>query len=641
MDSKEIAKVTADIKKNYPDIGLSKIEYDGTKASFFINPNPQKLAGLETKDAIKMRTVERAATIKRDFIQRTSLDLSQGYRPVMDESPQELFRRAYTYYYEQDIYGTSIDALTNFASKGFENDCSDVDIKHFYDVWNFDVKFHKTIQSVFFDFFRIGMVRTYKVVGKYEPGITFISPVPGQGVEKGILKQITERANRINKRREELADEDEKKNGKESAQKKRKWSKGYIPIGYTVLNPMNIEVEGNLLFDSTRITMQPSDELKKMLAKTGSELSYEEKELIKNLPSDFKSAVAAGKIPLDSDYVGAIDYRKQPYERYPKPRGAKVFESIEYKKALRQADLSTLDGITNYILKITIGNDQFPVTEQSQLEAVAALFDTTSKSFDVVWNHTLEIEKIISPEIEAVLGKDKYEMVDIDIMGGLGMTRGMFDGSTQLNQAEAGLITKTIIEEINYAREQVEWWIYGEYREIAEAQGFDKFPRVRWDNTVLRDIILYMSTISQLVDRRMLSYRTAMEQLGFEYENEFSNMQEEFPEVMAGTLGIVGSPFQKSADGGGVQPTQKAPTGTPSSGRPKGKVAGPKGQGDPNKQTKTPNQSPSQQPNPNTKTASIDADVIAKVLHEAAKYMEMDQYTAFVSGFLSKFSEKD
>jgi hypothetical protein len=332
-----------------------------------------------------------------------------------------------------------------------------------------------------------------------------------------------------------------------------------------------------------------------------------------------------------------VDYRKQPYERYPRPRGIKVFEALEYKKALREADLSTLDGITNYILKVTIGNDQFPVAGPAELETIANLFNsTTSKSFDVVWNHTLEIEKIVSPEIEEVLGQDKYKQVNEDITGGLAFSRGFIDGVTNLNTGEANLVTKTVLEEIHYARRQVERWIYNEYRQIAEAMGFDRFPKVRWDNTILRDIILYMSTIAQLVDRRMLSYETALEQLGFDYENEFSNMKGELPQVLEGILGILGSPFQQK--GAGVQNTQRSPSGTPSSGRPRGQVPKTK-QTDtnPQKKTRPRNQAPSQQPGPSPNAASAN---FKNIMENAAKTMTNEQLLEFLEGFVETLKDE-
>jgi hypothetical protein len=299
---------------------------------------------------------------------------------------------------------------------------------------------------------------------------------------------------------------------------------------------------------------------------------------------------------------------------------------------LREADLSTLDGITNYILKITVGNDQYPVTTSAQLESVAELFNTPSKSFDVVYNHTLEVEKIVSPEIESILGQDKYTQVNEDITGGLAMSRAFIDGTGNLSAGGAAIVTKTMIEEINYSRQQVEYWIYNEYQQIAEAMGFDRFPKVRWDNTVLKDVILYMTTISNLVDRRMLSYETALEQLGFDYNNEYSNMEKELPLVMDGTLGIRGSPFQQSKFGSGIQPVQGAPVGTPSSGRPKAQVPKKKQTKlDQTKKTKQPKPEPSQQPGPSPQAASVD---FRQAVENAADILSEGEFVDFLEDLL-------
>jgi hypothetical protein len=644
-----IEKITASLKKQYPDVGIQKIEVDEAsgKSTFFVAPTPKVLASLPPDKAISIRPFEAASTIRRNYLDRSVLDLAK--KSVNEEDPQSLFTRAMQYYFSADFYGSHIDILTNFASKGFENDLDDDKIKAFYDTWNFDVNFKQTIDWIFFDFFRVGMVRTYTIIGTYQPGVSYLSPIPGMKKAKGDLISLTERAERIHNLRLKKLDaelssldgrkKDEKELKEELAAKKKVWSKGFMPIAYTVLNPLLVTIEGSLLFDKTKVTLTPSAELRALLKKSPSDMTDDEKEIVKLLPSDFKAGVNAGKIVLDPMFVGAVDYRKQPYERYPKPKGSKVFDALEYKNSLRDADLSTLDGISNYILKITVGNDEYPVTDGTQLTAVANLFNTSSKSFDVVWNHTLQVEKIVSPEIEAILGQDKYKQVNEDISGGLAMTRALVDGVTNVNTGEAGLVVKTVIEEINYARRQVERWIYNEYRQIAEAMGFDRFPKVRWDNTVLRDILLYMTTISQLVDRRMLSYETALEQLGFDYKNEFSNMKKELPEVLDGTLGILGSPFQQKGGGlfgGDTQPVQNAPSGTPSSGRPKGQVPKKKQtKTDQTKKTKVPNQAPSQQPGGSPQAASVS---IKTILSNASKLMSDEEFEAFLRGFLEELN---
>jgi hypothetical protein len=620
MDQKKMTKITSDLQSKYPEVGIKAISVDEKtgQSTFFLDPKPKTLAFLEHGGVIPkglspgMR--EKAAVVTRDTMDRTFLDLAQIHAKYpMQQTPKERIENAISYYHTVPELGSTVNLLAGLASKGFEHDIDDEQIKNFFDVWAFDVKFYELLDWIFLDFFKYGHVTTYKVLAKYEPRVSHLSPIPGQKIKTTKKTKATG------------------KDLKDAAAKKSIWSKGHLPVAYTVLNPVLVNIEGNLLFDKVSVKLTPPPELTELLAKPTAELTEEEKALIKALPSDLKAAAEdGGEFQLDSRLVGFVTYRKMPYERYAAPRSLKIFDSIEYKKTLRQADMSTLDGITNYILKITIGNDEYPVVTQEELEAVSQLFNTPGKSFDVIWNHTLQVEKIVSPEIEAILGQEKYSQVNEDISAGLAMSRAFIDGTGDLNVAGAQMIIKGVQEEIDYARRQVTRWIYNEYQQIAEAMGFERFPKVRWDEGILKDTIMYMNIISQLVDRRMLSYETALEQVGFDYDNELANMEEEMPLVEAGILGILGSPWQQTAQSGGpagTQNTQKAPKGTPSGGRPKGKPATKKTPQSPAKknQTKT-KKTTKPQASPAQKTASIQeivkdmSDVdFADFTHELAK----------------------
>ncbi len=561
MDEKQIAKITAELKKKYPDAGIKTLEVDEKtgKSTFYLDPKPKTLAYLKSGGVIPKAFKEKAAVLSRDTLDRTFLDLAQ--KDPLQMTGQEAFEKASNYYHTDGLIGSTINLLSNLAGKGFEHDIDDDNIKNFFDVWAFDVRFPEILEWIFLDFFKTGHVTTYKVTAKYEPRVSYLSPIPGQKIKK-----------------------QGKTTGQESAAKKNIWSKGHLPMSYTVLNPKLVNIEGNLLFDKVSVKLTPPTELKELLTKDKAGLTEEEKELIKALPADLKSAAEqGGEFLLDSRMVGSITYKKMPYERYAKPRIFRLFDTLDYKKALRDADMSTLDGISNYILKITIGNDDFPVVSQEELEAVSALFNTSSKSFDVIWNHTLKVEKIVSPEIGDILGQDKYEQVNDDMTAGLAISKALIDGTGDLSVSSANLVVKGLQEEIEYAREQVTRWIYREYQQIAEAMGFDRFPKVRWDEGVLKDTIMYMNILSQLVDRRMLSYNTALEALGFDYDNELNNMEEEFDLVDKGIFGIIGSPWQQAK----VQPGQRAPVGTPSSGRPTAKPAKKKVQQSPQKKNQT------------------------------------------------------
>jgi len=612
MNQDKMNKITADLKNKYPEVGIKAISVDEKtgQSTFFLDPKPKTLAYLEHGGIVPKVFKDKAAVITRDTIDRTFMDLQTNAKDPLQQTAQETFENAINYYNTVPELGSTVNLLAGLASKGFEHDIEDSNIKNFFDVWAFDVKFYELIDWLFLDFFKYGHVTTYKVLAKYEPRVSHLSPIPGQKIKNGKTSK--------------------KATGKENAAKKNIWSKGHLPVSYTILNPLLVNIEGNLLFDKVSVKLTPPPELTELLKKPTSELTEEEKALIKALPSDLKAAAqAGGEFQLDSRLVGFVTYRKMPYERYAKPRSLKIFDSIEYKKSLRQADLSTLDGITNYILKITIGNDEYPVVTQEELEAVSQLFNTSGKSFDVVWNHTLQVEKIVSPEIGDILGQEKYTQVNEDIFAGLAISRAFLDGNGDLNVAEAQLIIKGIQEEIDYARRQITRWIYNEYQQIAEAMGFERFPRIRWDDGILKDTIMYMNIISQLVDRRMISYHTALEEVGFDYPNELANMEEEFPLVDKGIFGIIGSPWQQTAQaqGGGTQKTQKAPKGTPSQGRPKNQPATKKTAQSPAKKNTTKTKTKTKpQATPAQKTASIEEVVrnmsdedFADFTHELAK----------------------
>ncbi len=558
---------------------------------------------------------EGGRTITRDFIRRVDLDLLTGQPEVFRAQPQKVYERAINFYKSKGPYGTWVDTLSNFAAKGFKNDIDDEDIKLFYDTWTSEIAFEETVEKIFFDFFRVGLVRTFKIVGKFDPKL---KPEHFDGA----VRKKTQ-ANRF----ETTADMKKLMAHRDVAAAKKIWSKSFVPLKYTILNPMLVEIKGSLLFDQTETFLKPEafKELADLL-KNPAKTTPEQKKFLSSLPRELKDAIKKNKpVKLPPELVGKCDYRRMDYERYPLPKAGRMIDDMHYKDKLKEADYSTLDGITNYILKITIGNDEHPVTSQGELETIARLFDTASKSFDIVWNHTLQIEKITFPEISTILGKDKFTQVNDDLSQAMGVTRALVDGQMTGNAKaiEAGL--KGFSEEINYARRCVKRWIDHEYEEVALAMGFTRYPQVRFDENALKDEVMMMSVIQGMIDRRILSYETGIEKLGFDFSNELNNFVQEKPMVQDGTLGIIGSPYNpKALPAEGpvvtkdmtpsgkpvtvtekdlkdltknmteqlqqlkkqIQDVQRTPTGTPSEGRPR------KGGGKtPRKQTK-PNTKP-------------------------------------------------
>jgi len=566
----------------------------------------------ERGDKSPLRFHEGGRVMTRDFMRRGDLDLLSGQPEIMRAKPSKIFERAINFYKTKGPYGTWIDTLSNFSAKGFKNDIDDEDIKLFYDTWTEEIDFQETVEKIFFDFFRVGMVRTFKLVGKFSPKLK------PENFDETVRRRT--QANHFSTR-EELKS---LMAYKDIAAAKKIWSKSFIPLGYTILNPTLVDIKGSLMFDQTDTLLKPEafKEIAVLLKNPG-KASKEQKKFLSSLPKELKEAIKKNKpVKLPPELVGKCDYRRMDYERYPMPRVARMFDDMQYKEELKKADYSTLDGITNYILKITIGNDEHPVTSQSELETVARLFDTASKSFDILWNHTLKIEKITFPEISDILGGQKFEQVNDDLSQAIGVTRALVDGNISGNAKAIEAALKGFAEEVNYARRCVKRWINNEYEEVALSMGFDRYPIVRFDENALKDEVMMMSVIQGMIDRRILSYETGIEKLGFDFSNELSNFIQEKQLVLDGTLGIIGSPYnpkaipaqgpvptQDTTPGGkpttvtqedlqdlqrnieklvetNIQKIQRTPKGTPSEGRPR------KGRGKPRQKSTKPSVKP-------------------------------------------------
>jgi hypothetical protein len=517
----------------------------------------KELAYLDPRrgDENPLKFHEGGRVITRDFTRRVDLDLLIGKPEVTRAQSSQIFQRAIDFYKAKGPYGTWVDTLSNFASKGFKNDIDDEDIKLFYDTWTAEIGFQETVEKIFFDFFRVGMVRTFKIVGKFDPKLK------PENFDGAVRRKA--QANHYQTRGELKT----LMAYKDIAAAKKIWSKSFVPLKYTILNPTLVDIKGTLLFDQTETFLKPEafKEIAELL-KNPAKASQEQKKFLNSLPKEFKDAVKKNQpVKLPPELIGKCDYRRMDYERYPLPRIARMFDDMNYKDELKKADYSTLDGITNYILKVTIGNDQHPVTNQSELETVARLFDTASKSFDIVWNHTLQIEKVTFPEISDILGADKFSQVNDDLSQAMGVTRALLDGKVAGNGKAIEAALKGFAEEVNYARRCIKRWIDHEYEEVALAMGFNRYPIVRFDENALKDEIMMMSVIQGMIDRRILSYETGIEKLGFDFSNELANFIQEKPLVQDGTLGIIGSPYNpKSLPPQGAVPTSDTtPSGKP------------------------------------------------------------------------------
>jgi hypothetical protein len=562
----------------------------------------------ETQNTLSSYAKERALDLRfRSPLSPLDLDLRD--RTVDQQEANALYKRSNEEYQRTGIYGSSIDVLSDFSSTGFYNEIPDPAIKAFYDSWGEDVDFYSTVGKIFHHLYKYNVAIIMAGYGPYEQNKDGVSSLPGREpkTEKAKLLGMIEKAMKAKgsaltpKEREEI----ERKY--DNLPKTEKAASTKLPVAYTLLNPEYVKIEGSGFFGAQTVTLTSPGlaDLKKALDRQRDDkMSKAERERLKLVPTKLKAAAQASEDYIfDLNEVFVINFRKDDSDIYGKPLGARIFDSLDYKDELVKADYATLDGVFNYILKVTVGDKDHPVTDLSVLEDLAEAFNTPQKAFSIVWNHTLNIEKITTPDIGSILGKDKYAQVESDIEAGLGISRAVIDGSAI--QPTAGVLSaKALQSKIDVARKQVTNWIYSQYKLIAIEMSFTKYPVVRWRNSVLNtdSDAVSKASIMQLADRKLISQSTAMRDLGLDPDAEQMRIREELKLEEEGVK-VSGSPFQQTKEGNGSPETK--PSGD--QGRPKGQPTSKKKPVDDTEvvKRKTKVTSPSQQKN----KASVEGEI--------------------------------
>lgn len=399
------------------------------------------------------------------------------------------------HYYEEDgITGTVIDLMIQFSAGEIQHVSDDNSVKEFFDNLYREADLDQVIKWILFEYYLFGNSFPYRTLHKEETK--------------------TKDGNKIPK------------------------------YTWTVLNPENVEVSGSLLFNQHVITLRPTRELIDMV-KSRKNNPVAQK-ILKDFPEEFIMAIDKNEnIPLDQNLVSHISRNKQPYQRYAVPFLMRAITPLKIKEKLIQMDLSTADGVINQLVTVTIGSDEFPAT-QEELDALSDLLDTPSKAYALLWNHTLNV-KFHRPEAD-IFNPQKYEQVNSDILAAFGITRSLIDGGDS-GYGRTWVSITSLIERLEWGRNDIKKWLENEYKKIAEEQGLPSYPKVRFSKINLQEDKTVKNILMQLYDRGLISAETIIEETGHEFKVELDRMEKEKPLKEKGFF-TSQSPYQERKEPG-------------------------------------------------------------------------------------------
>lgn len=224
------------------------------------------------------------------------------------------------------------------------------------------------------------------------------------------------------------AKKDYKVRGKTSSgNKKRKSFTGIrVPVAISILDPLKVVPVGNFLFgqeklayiadrgearnfDSFLAGTNSSDLVVAQLLKGRYEADKEEKKYLQQVTGRNVDYL----FELNPNNVWRHTSTRPAYQRFATVRMKSVFELLDMKQQLRQADRSHLIGNTNFIVLVKKGSDQQPA-RPAEIQSLANQVKMASRVPVIVGDHRIEVE-IVTPKMDFTLIPEKYNTLDARI----------------------------------------------------------------------------------------------------------------------------------------------------------------------------------------------------------------------------------
>ena len=285
-----------------------------------------------------------------------------------------------------------------------------------------------------------------------------------------------------------------------------------FPLKYIVLNPFEIVAKRSTVFntkdgayakilsefDMERLANPKNDYDRAVF----NALDPEDQKLIKD-GAYFKDGL---KINLENERLAYSFYKKQDYEPFAIPFGYPVLEDINAKMEMKKMDQAIMRTVENVILMITMGAEpEKGGINSNNVRAMQKLFQNESVGRVLVSDYTTKADFVI-PDINKVVGVQKYEVINQDIKEGL--------QNIILNEDKysgAQIKARVFLDRLKEAREAfINDFLQPEIQRISKDLGFRQYPTVKFKDIDLRDETQLMRVATRLMELGVLTAEQGM-----------------------------------------------------------------------------------------------------------------------------------
>ena len=308
---------------------------------------------------------------------------------------------------------------------------------------------------------------------------------------------------------------------------------GEIPVRYMLLNPYDIVTDKATAFQDGIYKKVLSDYELERLRDPKTE---EDKKVFDSLDPETKKKIKDGsftrdgiKIELDSEKLIYSFYKKQDYEPFAIPFGFPVLDDINWKLELKKIDQAICRTVENVILLITMGAEPDKGgVNPNNLKAMQELFKNESVGRALIADYTTKAQFVI-PDLNKVLGSEKYKIVNEDIKEGL---QNIIVGSEKFSntQVKAEIFLERLKESRNAFLND---FLQPQIKEVCRNMGLKSYPVAKFEEIDIKDEVQFHRVITRLLEIGILTPEQGIKsmQTGL-YPNprELSQVQETYIE---------------------------------------------------------------------------------------------------------------
>lgn len=290
--------------------------------------------------------------------------------------------------------------------------------------------------------------------------------------------------------------------------------KNQVPWRYNFFNPLTLDVKDGKL--NMFLGRQNSFEMGANSFFSNFHATDIPTSVMDTLPNDIRNMVKNGakKIPLDPERMHIAYYKKDDWQIWANPMIFSILDDIIMLQKMRLADKAALDGAISSIRLWTLGDFEHEILPSragiNRLRNILAS-NAGGGPIDLVYGPELKFTESQS-QVWRFLGSEKYTAILNALYAGLGVPPTLTGMATNGGGFTNNFISlKTLMERLQYGRDQLTRFWEKELEIVRKAMGFRKSPKIMYDQMSLIDDGVEKKLLMDLADRDIISNETLLE----------------------------------------------------------------------------------------------------------------------------------